>query len=45
MPGVYAAGDVTGVDAIMEVLTFAGVPSVVFTEAPPMTRLAWFVGC
>jgi 3-oxoisoapionate kinase len=37
--------DFTGAAAVMEVLTFAGVPSVLFTDMPTRAALARFAGC
>ncbi len=40
----FYGDDFTGSSAVMEVLTFAGLPTVLFTEAPTEERLAGFAG-
>lgn len=41
----WLGDDFTGAAAVMEVLTFAGVPSVLFTEPPSAALLARFADC
>ncbi|MFN3274790.1 MAG: four-carbon acid sugar kinase family protein [Paracoccus sp. (in: a-proteobacteria)] len=41
----WLGDDFTGAAAVMEVLEFAGLPSVLFTELPPPALLARFAGC
>ncbi len=41
----WLGDDFTGAAAVMEVLTFAGLPSVLFTEPPSSALMARFADC